>query len=564
MKHSRPEPLEPVVIHNVPLTFATVMSRIEASPTLSDQRRRDMISGLRRVAAAIGHDPSEARADPEWLRARIYRVKPAALGVTDKTWQNAVSDTRSALAHVGVVRRRIRSTDDLCSPWRDLWREVLASGDKSIRISLGRFLHFLSDRHVRPEDVTQSHARAFCEALMSEEIAKPPEWAWRNAVWGWNRAITRIPGWPQTALTLPPRRQVITLADASLPVAFLSDLEEVKQRSATIDPFAEVDTGRPLRPSTTRHHTAMLKRFASELILAGVPPEQVGSVATLCDPAHAELGLRAMVARNGGKSNSVIADTSMALCGYARRLNLGEEVIHRLAILAKRLALPMRRGMTQKNRERLRPLQDRHTLRRLLDLPDQLFRKAGNLSPARAALAREDALAIAILLVCPLRVGNLAGLHIERDIQRPGNGKVFVSLREEQVKNSRPIEFELPADVRKMLDKHLASRVPLRCPVGTPWLFPRKDGLGPVDRPAFSARLTKRIRKEIGLDINPHLFRHLVAMIWLTANPGSYEAARRLLGHSTVSTTIDFYAGLETTAAMQAFGEIIAEKRSRP
>ncbi len=61
--------------------------------------------------------------------------------------------------------------------------------------------------------------------------------------------------------------------------------------------------------------------------------------------------------------------------------------------------------------------------------------------------------------------------------------------------------------------------------------------------------------------MNPHLFRHLTAMIWLTANPGSYEAARRLLGHSSVSTTIDFYAGLEADAALQAFGKVIAKTR---
>ena len=61
--------------------------------------------------------------------------------------------------------------------------------------------------------------------------------------------------------------------------------------------------------------------------------------------------------------------------------------------------------------------------------------------------------------------------------------------------------------------------------------------------------------------INAHLFRHLAAMIWLDANPGGYEAARRLLGHSAVSTTINVYSGLEARSALRAYGEVLAARR---
>jgi len=61
--------------------------------------------------------------------------------------------------------------------------------------------------------------------------------------------------------------------------------------------------------------------------------------------------------------------------------------------------------------------------------------------------------------------------------------------------------------------------------------------------------------------MNAHLFRHLAAMLWLDANPGGYEAARRLLGHSSVSKTINVYSGLETHSVFEAFGNVLKTKK---
>jgi integrase len=563
MKHMNPDQLELALMPEGTPTLASVIDQVQSSPDLSDGRRRDMASGLRRVASALGRDPGDIPAVPKWLQPRLAKVMPAALGITAKSWQNAVSDAKSALAHVGIITRHSRHSDDLSAAWRDLWQAALASKDKSLRVSLGRFVHFLSDQDVDPEDVSQHHADAFHESIAAGEIRKEPECVWKNAVWGWNLAVDRIPGWPQTRLSMPSFKTVITLPDEDLPAGFLGDLGQLMQRLAAPDIFAEDGPTRALRPTTIEHQTAMLKRFASELVHAGVPAMEIDSVAALCDPQQAELGLRAMVARNDGEKNTVIADMAVLLCSTARRLDLPESTIKALAKHAKRLARPSQNGLTRKNRDRLRPLQDPATLRRLLLLPEQLIRASARMTPKNAALAREDALAITILLVCPLRVKNLSQLHVERDLQRPGRGQVFVAIGEDQVKNGQPIEFELPPDVRKMLDKHLGTRVPLLCPQGCPWLFPRRDGTGPIEPTTFSTRLSKRIRKEIGLAINPHLFRHLAAMIWLTDNPGAYEAARRLLGHTSTRTTINFYAGLETSVAVQALGDILAEKRKR-
>ena len=129
------------------------------------------------------------------------------------------------------------------------------------------------------------------------------------------------------------------------------------------------------------------------------------------------------------------------------------------------------------------------------------------------------------------------------------------------MKNEIPIEFELPTDVIRMIDRHLESRSPELCPSGTPWLFPRRDGQSSIDPNALASRLAKRVLRETGVVMNAHLFRHFAVMIWLDANPGGYEVARRLLGHSELSHTLNMYSGMEGRSAIKAFSDLIASKK---
>ena len=84
-----------------------------------------------------------------------------------------------------------------------------------------------------------------------------------------------------------------------------------------------------------------------------------------------------------------------------------------------------------------------------------------------------------------------------------------------------------------------------------------------MDQEHLAKKLTETIRRGAGVEWNPHLFRHLAAKLWLDAEPGQYEALRRILGHSSVSTTLDAYAGFEAGSAIQRLSEII-EARKKP
>ena len=91
----------------------------------------------------------------------------------------------------------------------------------------------------------------------------------------------------------------------------------------------------------------------------------------------------------------------------------------------------------------------------------------------------------------------------------------------------------------------------------------RSDGTEPMSVDHLAKLVTNRIKIELGLTMNMHLFRHFAAHMMLEAHPGNYEATRRLLGHTRLSTTLNAYTGFENTTASQLFGEIISGVRDK-
>ena len=529
---------------------------------LMPSRRRDLRSGLSRVAKALGRSPENVPADPQWLQPRLERIVPAALGLTAKSWSNALSDARAALAHFGVTQHR-RHRSDLSPDWQHMWSIVLAARDKSLEPALRCFVHFLSQHDITPDEVSDTHAEAYREALVLNEISRSPDVAWRAAVNNWNLAVRRLPEWPQHILVLPSRQKRVQLPPDSLPKGFHGDLEQYLHRLGHPDPLVSDGRLKPLRATTLKQYRLELLRFASVLVHSGVPIERIDGLGALVELDQMTAGLRWMLDQNAGKTTQSISRTMELLKDIARNhVRVPEDRQTEIERLAKRLKIKWQTGMTPKNRDRLRPLQDPATLRRLLLLPERLFEKGRGLGNIyKAALLQECAVAIAILLYCPLRRRNLASVHLDRNLQRPGDGRVFLVFEPDQVKNERRIEFELPGVVVSLIDRHLATRSPRLCPPGTPWLFPKRDGSCPMDLNLLAENVCRTIRRETGIEFNMHLFRHLAAMLWLDAQPGAYEVVRRLLGHSEVSRTISAYAGFEAGTATRLFAGVIEKAR---
>jgi integrase len=544
-------------------SFAKLMQKLATLDTVTSKRRKDLISGLRRVAEALDRTPSQVPADPRWLQPRLARIAPARLGITDKTWQNLISNARSAMVVCGIVRKRQRRASDLSPEWRNLWAAVQASKDKSLLSPLPRFVFFLDRIGVAPEDVRNDHALSYLAAVTSEEISKKPHTAYRHAVLGWNLAVDRLPLWPRQRLEMRSRARRVMLSETAYAPGFLADVDHYLETRVRPDLLAADEGLRPITASSAATYRYIVLRFTSHVVQTGIPAEEIGSLEDLLCPKRVEAGLRHMLEENGNKTSPSISDAAKLLLTIAVHRALPETTRTSLTRFKARLKIREAGGMTAKNRERLRALRAPGTLARLLNLPEQIMARPLGTRYNSALRAREDAIAIGILLYCPLRISNLSMLEIDRHLQRPGKGKMFLVIPASEVKNNRPLEFELPPHLVAMIDAHLAERAPHLCTQDCPYLFPAARRDGPTVANILSERIKKRIRTEIGVDMNAHLFRHFAVMIYLDANPGGYEVARQMLGHSSVSRTISVYSGLETIKATQAFSILVDNLRKK-
>jgi integrase len=131
----------------------------------------------------------------------------------------------------------------------------------------------------------------------------------------------------------------------------------------------------------------------------------------------------------------------------------------------------------------------------------------------------------------------------------------------ERTKTGQPLEFELNVEVTARLKRHIAefrSRLPR---AGGPYLFPGPQG-GPRSKTALSDAIRRGMRRA-GLEMNPHLFRHAIAKIATDADPGAYLAVSRVLGHSTLDTTMAHYLGAGTKASGRYLDGLFSETKAK-
>ena len=201
----------------------------------------------------------------------------------------------------------------------------------------------------------------------------------------------------------------------------------------------------------------------------------------------------------------------------------------------------------------------------VVSLPNVLMqqaRLAKGQAPVKAAVTAQLAVAIAILTFAPIRLSNLVGIELGKNLVKPGglNSPYWLVFEHYDVKNRVDLEFRFDQPLTDLIDEYSHEfRSALLRGSNASWLFPGEAG-NPKVAITFSLQITLRIQKAVGLRITAHQFRHAAAAIYLKHRPGDYETVRRLLGHRSIQTTIDFYCGLQTTQATEQFGKLIRQQ----
>ena len=541
-------------------TLADVAKQIKEAQSLSAARKAGILSAVKTAARWFNLAASAVPAHPDFLRRSFGGFAPAAAGVTAKRLSNVKSEILFALRHLGLVDKGSYLAP-LSPNWNTLWE---ALPDKYARTALSRFFRYCSAQGIAPVNVTNDIATSFLTALREETLVKTPKVTHQNLCRVWNRMGRDVPGWPDVILDVPRYVDHYILPWATFPTSFHEDVESYLTRLGDDDIFNIDAPPRRLRDRTIQSYFYQLRRFASILVHKGHAPDQITSLAYLVEPQQVEDGLRFVLARHGNKPVPTAFELATLLSKVAKHWVKAPaqrvELIKRYA----RNIRPPKEGIAAKNRQRLAQLRDEKNLVRLFLLPAKIWTEIEKRDSGtrKDALLMQLAVGLAILTYAPIRVGNLAALHVERNLRWSGSGRsgtLVIDIDGSDVKNSQTLSFPLPSECADMVRLYLSKYQPRFSTSPSAYLFPSDLPGQPKRADTLGKQLSRLILKTIGLEVNPHLYRHLVHLVVLNRYPGAYAMVSRILGHKSLRTAISNYAGEDIAIAMRAFQELVSD-----
>jgi integrase len=426
-----------------------------------------------------------------------------------------------------------------------------------------RLLRWLSGRGITPEAVTANDLEMFGTELRESTLAKRPEETWRGVRWAWNKAERTIAGWPAITLTIPRRRQPYTFLWSAFPASLKADVDHYLDRLGGRDLIEDLPF-RPVRAETLAYRERQLRTFASALVHRGRAAASLKSVADLIEFNTFKEGLRFFLERNGNQTSIFIHNLACTLKGIARHhVKVDQPTLDKMMSVIKRLEVPIK-GLTRRNRDRLRPFDDPTNVHALIVLPQRLMKEAASAkrNPRRAALLTQTAVAIEILLMAPIRVRNLLALEFDHNLVTAGS-TLHLVFEKHEVKNRQIIDVPLPRESADLIKEYRDRYLPCISAPGRRELFPGKHG-GAKFHGTLRQQIARTVLRYTGLKMNPHLFRHARVKIHLDRHPGEYGIVSTALGHASIDTTRNFYAGSEIAAAMRHFDDVILALRRRP
>ncbi len=545
---------------SAPANLQEVIDRLlavePAPPALAER-----VSALRMLGKILEKSLVAIPAAPRPLGALIDAASPMLAGVLPQRWRNIRSLVRTSLRMAGVEVMAGRHDQHLSPKWHELAEHLPT---RRMRIGLSRLISYLSAHAIEPGDVDATVLGEFQVAFLDTSIGRGPTARFNTLVRIWNEAVQADIGWPTEPMTLIADERRYALAWGDLPASFAADTAAYLDRSCDPDPFA-THSLKPLRPETVKQRRALLQRLASALLETGFKAENLTGLAVLAEPENAKTALRHLMIRSGGKPLPTHAAMAYTLLLIAKQwVKAPPAQVDELRRMTATLRTPQR-GITAKNRGRLRQLDVAGNVHALLNMPRRVATSARSHDDGerQTAVRLMRALAIEILLVAPMRIRNLVELEVDRHLVRIRRGKEVqwrIVIPPEEVKNGVPIEAPLPPETVALLTVYMDRYRARVCDAAGLYLFPGDAG-GSRNPSSFGESLKKFVRRETGLLINVHLFRHVAGKLYLASNPSGIEVVRRMLGHTNSSTTLKAYAELQADAAFADYDRTLGALR---
>jgi hypothetical protein len=253
--------------------------------SLKATKRRDLKSAVCRICEMAGCAPRSLPLDAPILRETERKIRPAAHGVSWKTWANIRSLFRRALELAGVIDRMDRGVALRHPLWGPLMRSI--ADDKRLAGGHAAIANWCANRDISPHEISKAVLQKFHIWLETRTLCPKPRDLVRRIPDVWNEARRTIPGWPPLELaTLCFKAPFKRLQWKDLSESFRLDAEVYVAMRAKPDLFDERPTAprRALAASTLHQQSEHLRLAASVLIESGVPVEDIKALADLVQP----------------------------------------------------------------------------------------------------------------------------------------------------------------------------------------------------------------------------------------------------------------------------------------
>ena len=471
----------------------------------------------------------------------------------------------------GITVHPGKQTNELLPEWLEA-RDLV--GNRPQWRALSRLAHLASAQGWKPSEIGDTHMARFRQVLFQEAIHAAPQDAFNRTCKKWNECCATAQGWPGQPVTLSSRRKSYVVPEDTLPESLRQEIKAHFDRLHQPAPFTILDAcgksspfaslqRQPVSARTAELRKFQLLQFLSALIAKGVPADEMTSFAAVTTPEMVGRGLTFLYERAGNRMSVQIGAIGNVLVGIAEDWVDASVAADIRAMLRDAVK---RRGMSPKVEGLLRQFDDPRNRQALFDLPARLAKKARNCQCiTEAARLSEATLAIELLINCPIRIGNLVSLDIDKHFirSRPGpKGMIHLVIPEDEVKNGQQLEFELPLHLARLFKQHVAEYRRHLPGSASRWLFPRGDGTHEVYR-NLSSRLSRIIRRYTGIRMTAHMFRHFGAEAFLEMMPTGHEVIRRTLGHSCADTAPRYYIRRNMPKAARIYAETILKLRER-
>ena len=454
----------------------------------------------------------------------------------------------------------------------DEWRNLVARLQPWSRLS---FLGcWATEQGIAPHNLSDAHSLAFWSWLQDWKTYDYARLTYVTAIKSWNKAAAG-PNWPGRPIAIEPNRvKHYSVPSGQWSGEFMLDLESCLR--VFTNPDVDLDLGHePVAAETSYRLRCSLLRFASAYVRgAKLDPGELKSIRELFDPRAAKIAYDYILEwkRKGDpeavKSVDLYCIARHVANAAGRHVSRGvpAEWVETLRLMARNRC-PVSHGMSPKNRATLRLFEDEAFLDRFLELPyTTLARIEKKTAPRRVdAVQIMLALAMAQQIEAPLRAGNQERLQIGQNIRlvhKAGRKSIGIEVEFKEVKNKSDLDFELTGRIVPLYEAYIERYRPklLTDPKNT-YLYPG-EGLNHKFPLYLSRQVADFVLEHLGERLTAHQFRHVIGYLYLLDHPGEYEVVRQMLGHSSIVTTMTFYAALDIRTASRKVSAFIEAKRS--